>query len=278
VAVISGASYHQRVAVDGCGCGRSKCRGPHRAAAEYFAPLLAPGAVGTGEDPGAANAAVIARPANVGRIAIWRKCDRGAEERSAHNVGRLERATLLAKTRVAQGGAPRRLLNDGSDSYVPRWSRDGASIYFASDRTGSTEIWKVRDSRIGSVATQVTRHGGGEGFESPDGKYLYYSKLGISPGIWRMPLAGGAEEPIPELQTITHRDWDMVNGGIYFVDARNQPLLRVFRFDTGRVTAVAPLPEVPNPFWRGLAAASDGRSFVIVRYPPDRQEIVLSQR
>jgi Tol biopolymer transport system component len=157
----------------------------------------------------------------------------------------------------AQGGAPRRLLNDGSASYVPRWSRDGASIYFASDRTGSTEIWKVRDSRIGSVATQVTRHGGGEGFESPDGKYLYYSKLGISAGIWRMPLAGGEEEPVPELQTITHRDWDMANGGIYFVDTRNQPFLRFFRFDTGRVTEVAPLPEVPNPFWRGLAAAPD---------------------
>ena len=85
----------------------------------------------------------------------------------------------------------------------------------------------------------------------------------------------GGEEPVRELQTLTHRDWDAANGGIYFVDAQSAPVLKFFRFDTGRVTAVAPIQR--PPFRRGLAASPDGRSFVLVRYPPVRQEIVLSQ-
>jgi hypothetical protein len=43
----------------------------------------------------------------------------------------------------------------------------------------------------GGEAAQVTRQGGFEGFESPDGKYFYYAKGRDIPGIWRIPVAGG---------------------------------------------------------------------------------------
>jgi len=94
-------------------------------------------------------------------------------------------------------------------------------------------------------------------FRIHDGQYLYYSKYGQPPGIWRMPVTGG-EEPVRELQTLTHRDWDAANGGIYFVDAQSAPVLKFFRFDTGRVTRR--LRRSRGPLRRELGCIADGRS------------------
>ena len=57
----------------------------------------------------------------------------------------------------ADGGSPRRLTKDPGNENQPRWSRDGRFIYFAAQR---------------------------EGGDSP------------KPDIWRVPVAGGAEERI----------------------------------------------------------------------------------
>ena len=43
----------------------------------------------------------------------------------------------------AAGGPPRRLTADPSNEHRPSWSRDGRWIYFASDRTGRFEVWRV---------------------------------------------------------------------------------------------------------------------------------------
>ena len=45
----------------------------------------------------------------------------------------------------------------------------------------------------GGQAVQVTKQGGFEGFESPDGKYFDYAKGRDVPGIWRTPVDGGVE-------------------------------------------------------------------------------------
>jgi Tol biopolymer transport system component len=73
-----------------------------------------------------------------------------------------------------------------------RWSRNEA-YNFDSDRTGRPEIWKI--SRAGGEPVQVTRNGGSNAFESPDGRYLHYGRNGH---VWRMPLDGGQEEQLFE--------------------------------------------------------------------------------
>jgi Tol biopolymer transport system component len=91
----------------------------------------------------------------------------------------------------ADGGSLHRLTAGGTGDVAPSWSRDGAWIYFASPRSGDLQIWKM--SSEGGPAVQVTRKGGFEGFETEDGRFLLYVKGRETPGIWRVPTAGGEE-------------------------------------------------------------------------------------
>jgi Tol biopolymer transport system component len=96
----------------------------------------------------------------------------------------------------AEGDAPRRITNEESFDAIASWSRDGKWIYFASDRSGEFQIWKIPAE--GGQAVQVTQGGGWGAFESPDRKYVYFSKWGghaLSPGdgIWKVPVGGGEE-------------------------------------------------------------------------------------
>ena len=52
----------------------------------------------------------------------------------------------------------KRITTESSEDVVPSWSNDGKWIYFASNRTGTLQIWKSPSS--GGAARQVTRQGG----------------------------------------------------------------------------------------------------------------------
>ena len=121
----------------------------------------------------------------------------------------------------SQGGAPRKLTKEPSNENVPSWSRDGGWIYFASDRTGGWEVWKMPST--GGRALQVTRHGGFAAFESPDGKFLYYAKREL-PGLWRIPTNGGEEvEVIRSFESGNWGYWAVVDNGIYYLDLTDKP-------------------------------------------------------
>jgi Tol biopolymer transport system component len=91
-----------------------------------------------------------------------------------------------------EGGAPRRLTQEPSEDATGTWSRDGRFIYFHSDRSGRMELWKMPSE--GGAAGQFTRGGGYYGIESPDARFVYYSKSLEGSGIWRVPSTGG--EPV----------------------------------------------------------------------------------
>jgi Tol biopolymer transport system component len=46
--------------------------------------------------------------------------------------------------------------------------------YFDSDRTGEPQVWKIPEA--GGDAIQVTRDGGLAPVESPDRRFIYYTK------------------------------------------------------------------------------------------------------
>ena len=77
---------------------------------------------------------------------------------------------------------------------MPSWSRDGLWIYFASDRDGTWQVWKMPST--GGPAVQVMHYGGYAAFESPDGKFLYYAKGPNVSGLWRLPTRGGEESEV----------------------------------------------------------------------------------
>jgi dipeptidyl aminopeptidase/acylaminoacyl peptidase len=54
------------------------------------------------------------------------------------------------------GGVARAVTAAGSTASSPRWSRDGSALYFLSDRSGSSQLWKLPVATFGE-AQQLTR-------------------------------------------------------------------------------------------------------------------------
>jgi eukaryotic-like serine/threonine-protein kinase len=172
----------------------------------------------------------------------------------------------------AAGGPSRRLLKPPSPGFIPNWSADGAWLYYAAWQ----QIWKSRPD--GSQSRQVTRQGGFEGFETFDGQYFYFTKDLGTPGIWRVPAAGGDEELLPELASVLpFRSWDMGRDGIYYVDAKPKPTLKLFRFRDRKTLVVADVPQPPQRSERGLSVAPDGSVILYLQLDSVRNEILVAQ-
>jgi Tol biopolymer transport system component len=164
----------------------------------------------------------------------------------------------------ASGGTPKRLTGPGPSDIIPTWSRDSHWVYFSSDRGGGPlQIWKVPVA--GGEPVAVTRNGGLESFESPDGRFLYYTKRGRKGGFWRSPLGGGEEIFVPELAGVANRYWENSPQGIYFVAPSQAPVLALFRFSDGGVSRVADLAMQPSPVHRGITISPDGHSFLYMQ-------------
>ncbi len=163
----------------------------------------------------------------------------------------------------AEGGAPLRLTVGRHSDIRPSWSKDGRWIYFGSNRSGSREIWKV--SPAGGTVHQVTRGGGFEPFESPDGKALFYTKGGFSiKGIWSFPPEGGKETAVPELAYVRTGHWSVAEKGIYFAEsgatAPNAPRpLKFYDFETRQVSLVTTIEKLSDSNQTMFSVTPDGR-------------------
>jgi Tol biopolymer transport system component/predicted Ser/Thr protein kinase len=161
----------------------------------------------------------------------------------------------------AEGGAPRRLTTEPSHDVRPSWSGDGHRIYFSSNRSGDWQVWKVPAE--GGGAVQVTRKGGREAFESPDGQFLYYTKFDTD-GIWKLPVEGGEEIELLDQGQQGH--WAVTSQGIWLHTrkAAEVSAITLYDFATGRLTDVAQLPKAKG-YSLGLTVS------------PDRKWILYSQ-
>jgi Tol biopolymer transport system component len=177
----------------------------------------------------------------------------------------------------AQAGVPRRLTKDPSDEMAPAWSRDGRWIYFASNRTGSTEIWKL-PSHGGGAAVQMTKGGGFLSQESPDGDYLYYSNpspAGVSTtGIWKVPVNGGAAAKV--VDSAFDRFWMPNRNGIFFVRKDGaQQFLEFVPFAEGTRKRLLKLEKPLEEFLGGMAVSADGRSIIYSQMDNSNVDIML---
>jgi Tol biopolymer transport system component/DNA-binding winged helix-turn-helix (wHTH) protein len=181
----------------------------------------------------------------------------------------------------SDGGQPRRLTTDPAEDIVPSWSRDGQWVYFSSMRSGSQQIWKIPIE--GGAAVQVTHQGGFESYESPDGKYLYFTKGRGIPGIWRKQISGatGATDSLEVLLTDHHqagswRYWRVANQGIYFATTTAAgPLIEFFRFASGQVSEVARPAKGPEKYIPGLAVSPDERTILYAQMTQSGSDIVM---
>jgi Tol biopolymer transport system component len=162
----------------------------------------------------------------------------------------------------AQGGRPSRLTQDENElEALPAWSGDGKSVYVASGRSGSLQIWKAPIGGGGSI--QLTRHGGAEAAEAPDGRSIYYTRVPeTGPGLWRVPVAGGEETPV--LPSVRFGYWALSREGIYFVDfgvAHDAPRpVKFFSFQSQQIEGIGAIENSVS--WTntpGFAISPDGR-------------------
>lgn len=168
----------------------------------------------------------------------------------------------------AEGGVPRPLTHEASDSLNPSWSHDGKWIYFSSLRSGEWQIWKM--SGEGGEPVQVTKQGGRTAFESADGQFIYYAKI-PEREIWIMPLAGGQESALsPRIHVEHWSGWSVSDNGIFFLgeESSQHPVLKFFDFSATRIKDVATLKR-PVPWRSWISASADGR---VVLYPQQDQE------
>jgi len=176
------------------------------------------------------------------------------------------------------GGTPRRLTPRGSNEFSPTWSRDGRRIYFGSDRTGSDQVWRMRAD--GGEALQVTREGGFGGYESSDGKVLYYGKGSNETGVWRIPLQGGPEEAVlaDEPSGPFARDWTLVANRLYYLKSRNPATqsLQFLDLSTRQTKRVLDLPRpVCHSYSPDLAISPDERTMLTCFEDPGESDIML---
>ena len=181
----------------------------------------------------------------------------------------------------SEGGAPHALTQGAVNNIIPSWSADGRWIYFGSNRSGEWQIWKAPAQ--GGDAVQVTKAGGYEAFESPDGKLVFYSKA-QAPGIWSAPVEGGQEALVlekPGTDMWPGADiWAVAKDGIYFFDWKDalHPALQFHDFRNRRSTMVYEFPEGTNLHNTGgtpISVSADGRWIIYTQLDQAGSNLVL---
>ena len=164
-----------------------------------------------------------------------------------------------------------RLTHESSEERNGTFSRDGKWIYFASDRSGAWQIWRMPST--GGPATAVTEDGGFLAHESFDGDHLYYVKLD-QPGIWRLPVTGGtAEVVLADLDLSDWGSWAVGRTGIYFV-SRGPTTIQFVDFTDGTIRPVfAPSRQIPY-LGRSLSLSEDGHSLLFTMIDHSDDEVM----
>jgi hypothetical protein len=150
-----------------------------------------------------------------------------------------------------------------------------------SDRSGSRQIWKMRAG--GGQPLQVTKGGGYQALESPDGQTVYYAKERHAPGVWSVPVNGGTESMVSELAW--QNLWAVANDGVYYFDLSGQDQqvfdtprqipLRKIDLVTKKVTTVTSiLTDLPDGA-PALDVIGDGKYLAWVGRREHRSELML---
>jgi len=180
----------------------------------------------------------------------------------------------------------RRLTTEDTTEAAPSWSRDGRTIYFRSDRSGTDQIWKMPagGSAPMGAGVQVTRQGGFEAMESPDGQWLYYVKP-AQPGLWRVPLSPrGPVSMRPSLyETLVleavHRGyWAAAGKGIYWVQFTPEKTGGEIRFHNTETNQSSEIGRVQKLIVReipGFSVTRDGRWILFSQADQSDADLIL---
>jgi len=171
------------------------------------------------------------------------------------------------------GGKPQRITRTAGNNDAPTWSRNGKWIYFVSNRDGRDQLWKLPAE--GGEAIQVTTNGGSNGFESFDGKFIYYAKGRYGTSLWKIPVNGGDETQVLE-SLVQWNGFVVVDAGIYFIPTpaagATSSSINFLSFATGKIRPVA---TTDRPAQGGLTVSPDGRWILYSQLDQAASELML---
>ena len=152
----------------------------------------------------------------------------------------------------ATGGKSRRLAAGAA----PRWAKSGQWIYYS---LGG--LYRISPS--GGDPQQVTTERGGILEESPDGKWLYYSKrAGQTLSLQRVPSTGG--EPMQVLPGVEDRNYVPLKGGVWYFtpNTKEGSRLEYYDFSTQSSRTVF---RTSRPVFVGMTLSPDGRRLLFTQ-------------
>jgi dipeptidyl aminopeptidase/acylaminoacyl peptidase len=162
----------------------------------------------------------------------------------------------------ATGGEARAVTSKGNVAWSPYWSKDGRSLYFLSDRSGSSQLWKLRLDGFGE-AEQVTEFTQGIeslNFSRDESRLLLrFTEESLKPKEGRKDGTADGEKPAPQPFVITRLEFKEDAGEGYLTGDRAEHL---YAYDPGSKT-LKPLTSGPysesDPDW-----SPDGSRIVFV--------------
>jgi Tol biopolymer transport system component len=146
----------------------------------------------------------------------------------------------------AEGGTAKRLTTEASDEGRPWFSGDGKSIYFRSNRSGGEEIWSM--PAAGGPAVQITRGGGFDVQESPDGALIYFTRGRNIAGLWQSRPDGTGALAVAGMDNCRGSLWAVSKAGIYFLDRGQDGAWTLFRRELKKQTG-EPILSIDAPLF-----------------------------
>jgi len=171
----------------------------------------------------------------------------------------------------AGGGEPRRLTSHPATDGLPRWSADGRSVVFTSNRTGNWQLWSVTGEGGEPSRVRTNDHREWQADESPDGRQLaFLSNAGGPEWLWLIDRRTGAARALVRHRRRTimgNPEWSP--GGERIVFSSNWKRghnIYVVDVDSGAQTRVSPIGGCEPRF------SPDGTKVAYVGRRPNRDE------
>lgn len=169
------------------------------------------------------------------------------------------------------GEPPRRLTTHPAADTAPAWGPDGQWMYFASERGGSWQVWRVPVG--GGTAKQITQRGGTFPQLAADGT-LYFSKRSER-GIWKRQPDGSDVQVRNSPMASRDRLWVVHPTGLYYLDRDSTNGMVLHHYDEATQRIVATEPLGPAMTEGGFALGPDGDALFLVQI--DRADADLMQ-
>jgi hypothetical protein len=139
----------------------------------------------------------------------------------------------------------------------------------------SAEIWKMPST--GGQAVQITRNADGADFphESPDGKFVYYSKGWPNAlSVWRVPAQGG--EAVKILDGVDPKGmWTVGSQGIYFFavpDKKGHSDICLAERSTGKIRKILTIEQSVKPY---IEVSPDDRTILYTQVDQHDVDLML---